>query len=324
MYLKVWSVVRFPLSVVCAALVAASAFAQIDVTRVANDAMVVDRVAEASKRDLPSDLLKRIVNEDIELLRGRGANGLYQYARYERIEGGRVSRSSSVQPPDKKNETRVIEVSAPFAYRLVLDSPSRRMLVTRNRPVFIERVEVEYVPQGSSETKRQTINIEANLNPGEVRPVDLPDIARQATVRVFARADEAQGYANLTATLIQARVVDNPESPYADAVASAKSLVKSLDNNDVGSARSLASRIRQQLGASSLQARAPEAQVVTQSQAQPATRTIEVTASRDDAQPPIETYTELQIVEDLLTGNADEKREGLDRLHQLLRKLRPR
>jgi hypothetical protein len=318
MFGKALSVVRFPLSVVCVALVAGSAFAQqIDVTRVANDAMVVDRVAEASKKDLPSDLLKRIVNEDIELLRGRAANGLYQYARYERIEGGRVSRASSVQPPDKKHETRVLEVSAPFAYRLILDSPSRRMLVTRNRPVFIERVEIEYVPQGSSATKRETISIEANLNPGEVRPVDLPDIARQATVRVFARADEAQGYGNLTATLIQARVVDNPESPYADAVASAKSLVKSLENNDVGSVRSLASRMRQQLGA-------PAAQTASQFQAQPATRTIEVTASRDDAPPSVETYTELQLIEDLLTGNADEKREGLDRLHQLVRKLRPR
>ncbi|HEX9985660.1 MAG TPA: hypothetical protein VGF69_20545 [Thermoanaerobaculia bacterium] len=318
------SVVRFPSFVVCAVLIAGSALAQVDATRVANDAMVVDRVAEASKRDLPVDLLKRIVNEDIELLRGRSANGLYQYARYERIEGGRVSRASSVQPPDKKSETRVLEVSAPLAYRLILDSPSRRMLVTRNRPVFIERVEVEYVPQGASATKRETISIEANLNPGEVRAVDLPDIARQATVRIFARADEEQGYANLTATLIQARVVDNPESPYADAVASAKSLVKSLDNNDVGSVRSLASRIRQQLRAPGAQDGAPSTQAASQLQAQPATRTIEVTASRDDAQPPIETYTELQLIEDLLTGNADEKREGLDRLHQLLRKLRPR
>jgi hypothetical protein len=32
---------------------------------------------------------------------------------------------------------------------------------------------------------------------------------------------------------------------------------------------------------------------------------------------------ELQSIEDLLTGNESEKRSGLDKLHQLVRKLRP-
>jgi hypothetical protein len=34
-------------------------------------------------------------------------------------------------------------------------------------------------------------------------------------------------------------------------------------------------------------------------------------------------YQDLQTVEDLLTGTEAEKREGLDRLHQLVRRLRP-
>ena len=44
--------------------------AQSPAQRVADDAMVIDRVAELSKRDLPRDLLKRMVTEDIDLLRG--------------------------------------------------------------------------------------------------------------------------------------------------------------------------------------------------------------------------------------------------------------
>ncbi len=35
-----------------------------------------------------------------------------------------------------------------------------------------------------------------------------------------------------------------------------------------------------------------------------------------------ELYTELQAIEDLLTGTDAEKRQGIDRLHQLVRKLR--
>jgi len=47
------------------------------------------------------------------------------------------------------------------------------------------------------------------------------------------------------------------------------------------------------------------------------------TAPRIESTPTVEIYMELQAVEDLLTGNESEKREGLDKLHQLVRRLRP-
>ena len=36
----------------------------------------------------------------------------------------------------------------------------------------------------------------------------------------------------------------------------------------------------------------------------------------------IELQAELQLIEDLLTGSESERRDGLDRLHQLIRKVR--
>ncbi|MFP5246826.1 MAG: hypothetical protein ACLGH0_09035, partial [Thermoanaerobaculia bacterium] len=36
----------------------------------------------------------------------------------------------------------------------------------------------------------------------------------------------------------------------------------------------------------------------------------------------LEMQTELQLIEDLLTGSENERREGLDRLHQLIRRMR--
>ncbi|HVR41531.1 MAG TPA: hypothetical protein VMU84_20720 [Thermoanaerobaculia bacterium] len=297
-------------------LIAISASADVvpdQITRVANDAIVLDRVAEASKRDLPIELLKRIVNEDIDLLRGRRADGSYQYARYERIESGRVSDTFSIQPRAEDKLERV-DVRAPFAYRVILESPSRRMVVTKNRRVWIDRVDIEYIPQGSNTTKVQSAKIEAWLAPGEVKTIDLDDIARQATVQVFGRADAASGYGNVAITLVQARVVDNPESPYADAVTSAKAVVRALDANDIPSLRSMAARIRGNL-TRSLPAAAP----------QPVARTMEVTAPREtESAPSVEVYMDLQAIEDLLTGTEAEKREGLDKLHQLLRKMRPR
>lgn len=302
-------------------LVAAVASAQTPVARVADDAKVVDRVAEVSRRDLPRDLLRRIVNEDIDLLRGKRADGTYQYANFERLEASRKSDSYSVQGR-KEDELQKIEINGEFAYRLIVEVPSRRLLVTKNRPVYIDRVELDYVPQGSSSRKTQTIPVEAWVQPGEVKPIDLPEIARQVTARVYARADKETGYGNISLTLIQARVVDDPNSPYADAVASEKSILKGIDNGDVASIRALAKRIQQSLATAA--GRQPE----------PATRTIEVTAPRPSSTesrsvtleptPTVEIYLELQVIEDLMTGSEGERREGLDRLHQLVRRLRPR
>ena len=297
--------------VLIAIVFASAAIAQTPVGRVAQDARVVDRVAEVSKRDLPKDLLKRMLDEDIDLLRGKRNDGTYQYATWERLEAGRVEDSFSIQTSaeDKLSKS---EVRGEFVYRVVLDMPSRRMLVTRNRPIWIDRVEIEYVPQSSTTTKTQVAKVGAWLQPGELKPIEIDDVARQATVRVFSRTDPKSGYGNLNVTLIKAKVFDNPDSPYADAVASAKAIERGLDHDDVNSIRAMAQRM-----AADFQPQVPIA------------HTVEVTAPKVDVAPASPTpltpdvYAELQSIEDLMTGSDAEKRQGLDRLHQLLRRLRP-
>jgi hypothetical protein len=288
-------------------LTATAALAQTTplIPRVADDARVVDRVAEASKKDLPQDLLRRIVDEDIDLLRGKRADGTYQYAAYDRMEAGRVTESSSIDPEKKES---IVEIRAPFAYRLVLSAPSRRLLVTRNKHVYVDRAEIEYIPLNDTAKKTQTSRIAAWIEPGTSKNIEFNEIARQATVRVYAHADES--YGNLELTLIQAKVFDDPASPYADAVASEKAILTAIDHDDVASIRAMAQRI-----AGSMQ---PSVAAVPPIPPRPAA-TVDVSAPRPDA----ELYGELQSIEDLLTGSDSERRQGLDRLHQLVRKLRP-
>jgi len=289
-------------------LFAVSAFAQqqpAQIAKVADDGLVIDRVAEASKRDLPRDLLKRIVSEDVDILRGKRQDGTYQYATYERFESGRETQSFSIQPREDKMQT--VEMKGSFVYRAIIDVPSRRLLVRRNNPIWIERVELELVPEGKSQNERQSIDVKAWLQPGEIRPVDFPAVARQATVRVVASVEPKGGYGNLDVTLVQARIVDNADSPYASAVASAKAMQRALDNNDIPSLRAMAQRMRDSLGAPS----------------RPAASTLTVTAPPEaTAAPQVEVQSELQAIEDLLTGTEPERREGLDRLHQLIRRMR--
>jgi hypothetical protein len=233
---------------IAALLVAMGAAAQ-DTTnvaqRVADDTIAIDRVAAASKRDLPTDLLRRMIDEDVDLLRGRRNDGSYQYASFERFDSGRISQDYSVRYRGDKME--VLEIKGPWVYRVQVEVPSRRMVVRTNRPVWIERVDLEYVAERGSQTERQTIEIKQWLKPGEFRPVDLPQIARQATARVVTSVEKDAGYGNVELALIKAKIVDNADSPYADAVASAKAIQRALDSGDVPSMRSMAQRMRSTL-----------------------------------------------------------------------------
>ena len=296
---------------IIALVLATSAAAQQDVAqRVTEDAIAIDRVAAASKRDLPTDLLRRMIEEDIELLRGRRNDGSYQYASFERFDTGRISQDFSVQHHGE-GKMESLELKGVWVYRLQIEVPSRRLLVRKNRPVWIERVDLEYIAERGSQTERQSIEIKQWLKPGEFRPVDLPAIARQATVRVVTSVEKDAGYGNVEVSLVKARIVDNADSPYADAVGSAKAVQRALENNDVPSLRAIAQRMRSQLGGGTV--------------ARPSGSRVEVVAEAPAVPPPQEDPAireELQTIEDLLTGNEQERREGMDRLHQLIRRMR--
>ncbi|HEX7191294.1 MAG TPA: hypothetical protein VF381_06950 [Thermoanaerobaculia bacterium] len=283
-------------------LAVATSLPPAQITRVSDDAKAIDRVVEISRgHDLPTDILRRLVNDDLNTLRGRHADDTYDYASYERLEASRVRDSFSVEPTGEDKLTRV-ESKGDFVYRVVLEMPNRRMLVTRNRAVFVDRLEVESIPMSSSAKKTKTIDVKAWLQPGGSKVVDLDEIARHTTVRLFGRTDAQNGYGNIDVVLIEARVFDNPDSPYADAVSSAKAIQKALDRGDASSMRAMAQRI-----VADLQPMQP---------ASTATPSIEVTAAPADIQ------TELTAIEDLLTGTETERRQGVDRLHQLIRRLR--
>lgn len=299
---------------------ALSAGAEVQVARVYDDAKVIDRVAEVSRRDLPRDLLKRIVTEDIDLLRGKRKDGTYEYASFERLEASRTEKDFSIQTRPEDSLERV-EMRGEFVYRMIVSLPSRRMLVTRNKPIFIDRVDLEYIPVGSSDTKRTSFPVGGMLEPGGTRAFDFPEVAKQATIFLFARGTEA-GYGNVNVILTHAKIFDLPESPYAGAVTTAKAILRGVDNGDIPSLRAMAGRLQREL--------APRLGTTAGAVPAPSSRSqssIDVTAPREPSRslqstPTVEIYMELQQIEDLVTGTEAERREGVDKLHQLLRKLR--
>jgi hypothetical protein len=301
-------------AIIFALLSATGAIAQVPAGRVAADARVIDRVTEMSRNDLPADILKRIVNEDIDLLRGKRADGTYQYASYDRMEGARKSDTISVDPEHKES---VLELRDTFAFRLIVSVPPRRMVLAKNHHIYVDRVEIETLPQKLSEKKFQTVKVDSWIEPGTSKTFELDEIGRQSVARVYAHADK-DGYANVTLTLVEARIFDEPASPYADAVESAKAILKAIEHNDKPSIRAMAQRIGGRLQADSTAGPSVIGSAPATIAATPSVSQIEVTAGRGDA----ETVAELQAIEDMLTGTEAERRQGLDRLHQLLRRLR--
>jgi hypothetical protein len=286
-------------------LCAFAAWGEVPVEKVRIDTYVVDRVLDASRRSVPSDMLKRVALEDIEMLRGVRADGTYEYAFYDRYEAERHTQSFSIEPR-KDDATETVSVTGAFIYKLVIEVPGRRLLVARNRKVWVERVEVDFIAQGQTARASHVIDVKAWLEPGTSRTVELPEIARQMTARVIARADTDAGYGNLVISSVQARIIDDAKSPYAAAVSAAKSLVRAIDGGDTAAMRNHAAAMRSALPATAV---AGSSMTVVASDAGIERR---------------ELQSELETIQDLLTGSDAEKREGLERLHQLVRRVRIR
>lgn len=299
------------LTLACSSVLAADDIAR----RVADDAKVVQRIAEVSKRDFPTELVGRILDEDLELLRGRRSNGTYDYARFEREEAARESDRFTVRSRDE-NRTDEHELSAERVYRVVVSVPSRRLLVAKNRRAFIDRVVIEYTPFDGPRAERE-FEVGSWVEIGASKSFDLPEIARRAKATVHARVDDGDGGpATIEIAFLKPRLVDNPDSPYAGAVRTLKTLQIATDRRELAKIKAASTRLAEDVGFVVAADPATNIAVVPQQ-----SRT---TSHELESMPQIEIYMELQRIEDMLTGSEAERRDALDALHQLVRRLRPR
>lgn len=279
--------------------------------RVYLDAQVIKRVAEVAHRDLPRDLLMRIVEQDIELLRGKQSDGAYVYAHFERIEAGRVSEGFTVKPAEEDGRLDRNQFRAKNVFKLIVDIPSRRLLVARNRDIFLDRIEVNYDDQNGI-PKTETFDVGRRLDAGEQMEFELPEVASDAIATVYARSESKT--ANMQLVFIKAELVDNADSPHFAIIQSAKLLREAIDRRDQTAMQSLASSMADRIDATGGLA----APAVASSERLPATerqRGVETV-------PVLEIYLRLERIEDLMSGTASERNDGMDRLRELIRELR--
>jgi len=283
------------------------------------DARVIRRLAQIAKRDFPTSLVERIVAEDMDVLRGKRSDGTYQFAHYAREEERRSADRATIR--DREKDDGALEkasIKGDFVYRALVSVPGRRMVVAKNRRVFVDRVEVDYTPLGGAR-KTQTFPIRQWLEPGDEKRIEIPDIARSATVDVFARAEANKGNASLDLALLRSKIVDNEDSPFFSAVQLVKRLQRSAERGELKEIRTIAESL---VNLAPVEIIPRMSEPMSSVPVMPSS-SIEVSASGMQSTPTVEIYLELQMIEDMLTGSEPERREGLDRLHQLVRKIRP-
>lgn len=292
-------------------LVAGAAVAQPSNPEIASmvyeDAKVVRRIADVARRDLPRDLVRRILDEDLDLLRGKISEQQYRYARWERTESDRREERFTIQTPSDREDPSAVAMKDELPYRIRLQVPSRRLLLLSNRRVFFDRVDLTHVPVGESAVRSETIRIDSWLEPGEERFLEMPQIAREATATVWARTDPGEKAA-FDVAFYRASLVDDAASPFATVVRRIKSAGDAVSDRDYRRIRSLADEIMALLEATAT----PGAQAI--SAIPPTAPTPPVT---DDL------YFELRHIEDLLGGSEDDRREARERLRRLVMRLRP-
>lgn len=302
------------LIVFSAAATAQSPAADEMLERVHLDAQVIKRVAEVARRDLPNDLLQRIIEEDIELLRGRQSDGSYQYAHFEPIESGRVSEGFTVKPREEGENLDRNQFRAKNVYKLIVHIPSRRLLVARNRDIYLDRIEVSYEDQ-EGRSLSETFNVNQRLEAGEEMEFELPRVATDAIATVYARSDTKS--ANMELIFVKAELVDNADSPYFGVIQSAKLLQEAISRRDQTAMQSLASSMADRIDPTIDHGSTLPPIISRVERADVPERAFPV-----DSIPGLEIYLRLERIEDLLDGTPEERDDARERLREVIRELR--
>jgi hypothetical protein len=185
---------------------------------VTSDVRALGRITALSKElDDSRQLMLAIVDSDLETLRDRQPNDTYRWASLQREEASRVKNERSIERVQSEKVLTEVTVTAANAYRLEVTVPTKRNLISANNRIYVRNVLVDSTGFDGKTTHHE-IAVNAWVNPGDSNGVALPEIGRsvKATAELGVETGEKKGVAEVA--LVQAKLVDDPTSPYFPAV----------------------------------------------------------------------------------------------------------
>ncbi|HKB80876.1 MAG TPA: hypothetical protein VKH35_14280 [Thermoanaerobaculia bacterium] len=186
--------------------------------QVTADFRTIERVAGMAPNinDARATLLA-IVDNDVDTLREPRDNGTYRWASLQREEASRVKDEKSIERVYTEKELREVTLTAPRAYRVEISVPRKRSLFSANNRVFVRNVEADSTGFDDKITHHE-IPVNAWVNPGDSTSVALPEIGKSVQAMAELGVESGEKHAVADVALLQAKLVDDPASPYFPAV----------------------------------------------------------------------------------------------------------
>ncbi|HEY0143762.1 MAG TPA: hypothetical protein VGF48_22940 [Thermoanaerobaculia bacterium] len=311
------------------ALVALTASAQSTMPRdekidlVAQDLHALGRVATVAK-DLPESrqILLSIVDSDVDMLRIPRPDGTYQWASLQREEASRVTDEKTIEQVHTEAELRNVTISAPNAYRVVISVPQKRGVLAQNNRVWVRNVLVDSTGFDGKLTHTE-LPVNAWVNPGDANTVALPDIGKSVKATAELGVESGSKKAVAEVALVQAKLIDDPNSPYFPAVKRLLQVREHITAKEMNRGH-LKTSIDEALLAlpGELEKRAAEqARLVEQRRQAALGGTMKHAITLGDATPDV--VHELSEIARLMNGTLQEQSDARMRLDQLIVTLRP-
>lgn len=290
---------------------------------IASDLRTLARVTAVAK-DISDarQILLAILDSDIERLRIPRGDGTYQWASLQREDGGKVADEKTIEQVHTQKELRNVVVTADNGFRVVVTVPQKRGLFSGNNRIWVRNVLVDSTAF-DGRISHHEIPVNAWVNPGDANGVALPDIGKsvRATVELGVESGSKQGVAEVA--VIQAKLVDDPTSPWFPAVkrllqirtfAAAKDINRGYLKNAIDEALlSLPGELEKRTAAQAAAAEERKRLALSGE-----TRGA---IALGDATPDV--VNELSEIGRLLTGTLEEQSDGRTRLDALLATLKP-
>lgn len=202
------------LAAVMISAVVAAATPDARVDQAAADFRTLSRIAAlASNLNDARQVMLAIVDNDLDSLRERRPDDSYRWASLQREEASRVKDQKSIERVSTEKELREVTLTAPNAYRLEVSVPTKQSLFSSNNRVYVRNVMIDSTGFDGKITHHD-IPVDAWVAPGDSNGVALPEIGKsvKATVELGVESGDKRAVADVA--LLQAKLVDDPASPY--------------------------------------------------------------------------------------------------------------
>ena len=263
-------------------------------------------------------ILLAITDADINTLRGARDDGTFRWASLQREEGGRVTDEKTVEHVHTEKELRYVTVTGANGYRVEVTVPRKRGTFSANNRVWIRNVIVDSTGF-DGKTSHHEIPVNAWVNPGDAHGVALPEIGKSVKATVELGVESGSKAAVAEVALVQAKLVDDPTSPYFPAVRRLVQIRDLADERDInrGNLRNAIDEALLSLPGE-LEKRAAEQARLAEERRSGA---LKGTIALGDATPDV--VQELANIARLMNGTLQEQSDGRVRLEALIQSLSP-